>query len=108
MSRPGWRPALLVIAVALTAGLAQSGQAQSGHAKPGGITLGPTIRIQTPGSNPTTCPVEGEPTVAVTVAGTWVAYNDDQGCPVNPVAHLHQPPRLGAAREPRVDEQRRS
>jgi len=79
-----WRPALLVTAIAVTAGVAAPGLA-----KPAAITLGPTIRVQTPGSNPTTCPVEGEPTVAVTGAGTWVAYNDDQGCPANPVAKLH-------------------
>jgi hypothetical protein len=79
-----WRPALLGAAIAVTAGLAAPGLA-----KPGAITLGPTVRIQTPGSNPTTCPVEGEPTVTVTSAGTWVAYNDDQGCPLNPVAKLH-------------------
>jgi len=84
MRRRGWRPALLGLAIALVAGLAMPGAA-----KPSGVTLGPTIRVQTPGSNPTTCPVEGEPTVAVTSAGTWVAYNDDQGCPLNPVAHLH-------------------
>src|SRR4051794_5297585 len=86
MRRRGWRPALLGLAIALVAGLAMPGAA-----KPSGVTLGPTIRVQTPGSNPTTCPVEGEPTVAVTSAGTWVAYNDDQGCPLNPVAHPHLP-----------------
>jgi hypothetical protein len=66
-----------------------AGLAVPGLAKPAAVTLGPTIRVQTPGSNPTTCPVEGEPTVAVTAAGTWVAYNDDQGCPLNPAANLH-------------------
>ena len=84
VSRRRFRAVLLVTAVAVTAGLAAPGLA-----KPGGVTLGPTIRIQTPGANPTTCPVEGEPTVAVTAAGVWVAYNDDQGCPLSPVAHLH-------------------
>jgi len=80
----GWRPGLLLVAGALTAGLTAPGLAN-----PTGITLGPTVRIRTPGQDVTTCPVEGEPTVAVTSAGTWVAYNDDQGCPANPAAHLH-------------------
>ena len=84
MRRRAWRPALVVTALALTAGVAAPGLA-----KPGAVSLGPTVRVQTPGSNPTTCPVEGEPTVTVTSAGTWVAYNDDQGCPLNPAAHLH-------------------
>src|SRR6059036_3640117 len=79
-----WRPALLVGAIAVTAGVAAPGLA-----KPSAVTLGPAVRIQTPGSNPTTCPVEGEPAVTVTSAGTWVAYNDDQGCPLNPVTQLH-------------------
>ena len=84
MQRRVWRPVLLATALAVAAGLAGPGLA-----KPSGIQLGPTIRVQTPGSNPTTCPVEGEPATAVTAAGIWVAYNDDQGCPLNPVAHLH-------------------
>src|SRR3954463_15616392 len=84
MRRRAWRPALVVTALALTAGVAAPGLA-----KPGAVSLGPTVRIQTPGSNLTTCPVEGEPSVTVTSAGTWVAYNDDQGCPANPAAHLH-------------------
>src|SRR4051794_4998513 len=84
MRRRAWRPALVVTALALTAGVAAPGLA-----KPGAVSLGPTVRIQTPGSNPTTCPIEGEPAITVTSAGTWVAYNDDQGCPLNPVAHLH-------------------
>ena len=66
-----------------------AGLAVPGSAKPNAVTLGPTIRVQTPGQSVATCPVEGEPTVAVTSVGTWVAYNDDQGCPANPVAHLH-------------------
>ncbi|MDP9102093.1 MAG: hypothetical protein M3N21_08110 [Actinomycetota bacterium] len=58
-------------------------------ARPPLVTLGPAVRIQTPGQTVMTCPIEGEPAVAVTSAGTWVGYNDDQGCPLNPTAHLH-------------------
>lgn len=55
----------------------------------GTVTLGRETRIQTPSSSVTTCPLEGEPTVTVTSAGSWVAYNDDQNCPLNPEAKLH-------------------
>ena len=65
--RQGFTAAL---AIGLTAALAGTGLAKT---RAGSIRLGPTIRVQTPGSNPTTCPVEGEPAIAVTVAGTWVA-----------------------------------
>ena len=33
--------------------------------------------------------MEGEPAVAVTSAGTWFGYNDDQGCLLNPLATYH-------------------
>lgn len=42
--------------------------------------LGPLLRVTTPES--TLCPAESEPEVTVTRAGTWVAYNDDGGCPL--------------------------
>ena len=42
------------------------------------VTLGPVIRITTPGES--TCPVEGEPDVLRTSAGIWVGYNDDHEC----------------------------
>ena len=43
-----------------------------------GPRLGPTLRIRTPGES--RCPVESEPDVVVTRAGTWVAYNDMHQC----------------------------
>lgn len=44
----------------------------------GPVAFGPIVRVTTPGAS--NCPVEGEPDVVVTKAGTWVGYNDDHDC----------------------------
>jgi hypothetical protein len=49
---------------------------------PGTVTLGPLLRVQTPGGTPIACPFESEPEITHTSAGTWVGYNDDTGCPL--------------------------
>lgn len=46
------------------------------------MRLGRIVRITTPGTS--LCPAEGEPEVTTTALGTWVAYNDDHQCPLNP------------------------
>jgi hypothetical protein len=48
----------------------------------GTATLGPLLRVQTPGGTPVSCPFESEPEITHTSAGTWVGYNDDTGCPL--------------------------
>lgn len=50
------------------------------------VSLGPVVRITTPGAS--NCPAEGEPDVATTKAGTWVGYNDDHDCLYPVVAQL--------------------
>ncbi len=80
-------PRLLLACAALLAAGAAFGSGATAAAAP--VTLGPEIRVQTPWVGLTGCPLEGEPSTVVTSAGTWVSYNDDQGCPLNPVAHLH-------------------
>lgn len=69
-------PTALVTAALVTAALATAGTA----APQAGVTLGPLLRVQTPGDAP--CPFESEPEIAYTKAGTWVGYNDDSGCPL--------------------------
>jgi hypothetical protein len=68
-----------VAALAAVAGFGSAGVAAP--APPGSVTLGPLLRVQTPGGSPITCPFESEPEIAHTAAGTWVGYNDDTGCP---------------------------
>jgi hypothetical protein len=63
--------------LALAAGLATAGTA----APAPDVRLGPLLRVQTPGDT-IACPFESEPEIARTSAGTWVAYNDDTGCPL--------------------------
>jgi len=53
--------------------------APGSSAAPGAMSLGPTVRITTPGTTP--CAAEGEPEVTRTRLGIWVAYNDDHDCP---------------------------
>ena len=65
---------MAAVAALSSAGLA----APSG---PGTVRLGPLLRVQTPGGTPISCPFESEPEITHTKAGTWVAYNDDTGCP---------------------------
>ncbi|MDX6196936.1 MAG: hypothetical protein QOJ79_87 [Actinomycetota bacterium] len=69
-----------VAALAVVAGFASSGLAAPTPA--GSVRLGPLLRVQTPGGTPVSCPFESEPEIAHTAAGTWVAYNDDSGCPL--------------------------
>ena len=78
-----------VLLGALALAMACTGLATGASAGSSSVRLGPEIRVKTPGVGLTGCPLEGEPSTLVTSAGTWVAYNDDQGCPLNPVAHLH-------------------
>jgi hypothetical protein len=73
--------ALLIAACAAIAGGATAGSVP--------VRLGEEVRVRTPGVGVTGCPLEGEPSTAVTSAGTWVAYNDDQTCPINPTGHFH-------------------
>lgn len=42
------------------------------------VGLGALRRVTTPGTS--ACPAESEPEIAVTAAGTWVAYNDTHDC----------------------------
>ena len=58
--------------------------APGSSAAPGAMSLGPTVRITTPGTTP--CAAEGEPEVTRTRLGIWVAYNDDHDCPWLPSA----------------------
>ena len=53
--------------------------APSSAAAPSSLSLGPIVRITTPGTS--LCPAEGEPETTHTRLGTWVAYNDDHQCP---------------------------
>lgn len=69
------RVLLMAASATVLAALSTTG---SGAAGAPAVTLGPVVRIETPGES--TCPVEGEPDVVVTRAGTWVAYNDDHEC----------------------------
>jgi hypothetical protein len=46
------------------------------------VTLKAPVRVTTEGT--TACPAEGEPEVTVTSAGTWVGYNDDHECALDP------------------------
>jgi hypothetical protein len=46
------------------------------------VTLRAPVRVTTAGDTP--CPAEGEPEVTVTSAGTWVGYNDDHECALDP------------------------
>ena len=78
--------ASVVGSVVLIALLGSAWPAQAGKAR---VVLGNEVRVQTPNSSIATCPLEGEPTVTVTSAGSWVAYNDDQSCPINLAASLH-------------------
>src|SRR4051794_1123343 len=64
------------VSLALAAAVASAGTAAPTPA----LRLGPLLRIQTPGDT-IACPFESEPEITTTSAGTWVAYNDDTGCP---------------------------
>jgi hypothetical protein len=68
-----------VVAAAVTGVLAATSAAP---ADPTALRLGTIVRITTPGTS--LCPAEGEPEVTSTALGTWVAYNDDHQCPLNP------------------------
>jgi hypothetical protein len=69
-----------VAALVVVTGFGSAGLAAP--AAPGSATLGPLLRVQTPGGTPLACPFESEPEIAHTAAGTWVGYNDDTGCPL--------------------------
>jgi hypothetical protein len=72
--RAGWLvPAALAGAAALLAPAGAAGDA---------VTLRVPVRVTTAGDTP--CPAEGEPEVTVTSAGTWVGYNDDHECALDP------------------------
>src|SRR4051812_18599848 len=68
----------LALAATLATTLATAGTA----APAPDVQLGPLLRVQTPGGTQLACPYESEPEIARTSAGTWVAYNDDSGCPL--------------------------
>ena len=69
------RRVVLGVAFVLASALAAAG---SGPADAGRVTLGPVVRVETPGVSP--CPAESETDVVVTKAGTWVGYNDLHQC----------------------------
>jgi hypothetical protein len=66
------RMAVLGMAVVLGAAIAPSQAAAP--------VLGPLLRVTTPESS--LCAYESEPETVATAVGTWVAYNDDSGCPL--------------------------
>ena len=72
------------LGLALTAAVvtAAAGAGVAAARGPGTARLGPLLRVQTPGGTQLACPFESEPEIARTAAGTWVAYNDDSGCPL--------------------------
>lgn len=104
VSRTAVRVAGVTLAVCVAGVVVPSYAASSSH-----ISLRSPIRITSPGQTALTCPVEGEPAVTVTSAGTWVGYNDDQGCPLLPTVTLHLsglqliPAGGGAPRYVRID-----
>lgn len=72
----------LAVTSALGAVAVLAGAGVAAPTPSGSVRLGPLLRVQTPGGTPITCPFESEPEIAHTAAGTWVAYNDDSGCPL--------------------------
>ena len=72
----------LLAGAATTLAVSLAAFAPGSSAAVGSMTLGPIVRITTPGTS--LCPAEGEPEVTHTRLGTWVAYNDDHQCPADP------------------------
>jgi hypothetical protein len=70
----------LAVASALAGVTAFGSAGMAAPASAGSVRLGPLLRVQSPAGTPNLCPIESEPEIARTSAGTWVAYNDDAGC----------------------------